>query len=377
MWKALTAVIADQLTFYSEKYHLLPANHFGGRPGHTTTDAIHLLTHKIKNAWRKSEITSVLFFDVEGAFPNAVPERLVHNLRKRQIPQRYVDFIQTMLVGRTTFLKFDDHTSKAIQIDNGIGQGDPLSMVLYQFYNADILDIPTQPGESASAYVDNALILAVAPNFERTHQIISDMMSREGGIYDWSLTHNSPLEHSKLALVDFAHVSSAKERPVLILPDTTITPTASTRYLGVMIDQHLNWKVQHAHVIGKGTTWASQIRRIARPSWGMTPKYARRLFNSVALPKLLYGVDIWCGPPIAEYPGPKDKGSARPVRQLTQTQCSGATAITGALHTAPTDTLNACAYLPPAIHMIDKWCHRAALRVGIELARLVIRPLLV
>src|SRR5260370_19172629 len=197
-----------------------------------------------------------------------------------------------MLVGRTPFLKFNDHTSKAIQIDNGIGQGDPLSMVLYQFYNADILDILTQPGESASTYIDDALILAVAPNFKRTHQIISDMISREGGIYDWSLMHNSPLEHSKLALVDFTHVSSAKERPVLILPDATITLTASTRYLGVMIDQHLNWKAQHTHVIGKGTTWASQIRRIARPSWGMTPKYARMLFNSVALPKLLYRVDI-------------------------------------------------------------------------------------
>ena len=82
MWKTLTAIIADQLTFYSEKFHLLPANHFGGRPGRTTTDAIHLLVHKIKNAQRKGEVTSVLFLDVEGAFPNAVPELLAHNLRK-------------------------------------------------------------------------------------------------------------------------------------------------------------------------------------------------------------------------------------------------------------------------------------------------------
>ncbi len=65
MWKALTAIIADQLTFYSKKYHLLPANHFRGRLGHTTTNVIHLLTHKIKNAWRKGKVTSVLFLDVE------------------------------------------------------------------------------------------------------------------------------------------------------------------------------------------------------------------------------------------------------------------------------------------------------------------------
>src|SRR5258708_23428351 len=218
-----------------------------------------------------------------------------------------------MLEGRMTFLKFDDHTSNAISINNGIGQGDPLSMVLYQFYNADILDIPSQSEESTVAYVDDALILATAPNFEGTHQIIADMMIRDGGVYEWSLMHNSPLEHSKLALVDFAHANSTKERPDLMLPSATVTPSASTRYLGVMIDQNLNWKVQHAHAIGKGSTWASQIRRTARPSWGITPKYARRLFNSVALPKILYGIDIWCGPPVAEHPGPKDKGSARIV----------------------------------------------------------------
>src|SRR5260370_15093499 len=183
-----------------------------------------------------------------------------------------------MLVGRTMFLKFDDHTSGAIQISNGIGQGEPLSMVLYQFYNADILDIPSQASEAAVTYVDDALILAMAPNFKRTHQTILDMMSRKGGIYEWSTTHNSPLEHSKLALVDFAHANSAKERPDLMLPNATVTPSASTRYLGAIIDQHLNWKVQHPHATGKGTTWASQIRRMTRPSSGVTPKQAHRHF---------------------------------------------------------------------------------------------------
>jgi ribonuclease HI len=135
-------------------------------------------------------------------------------------------------------------------------------------------------------------------------------------------------------------------------------------YLGVIIDQHLNWKAQYAHVISKGASWSSQIRRIARPSWGATPKYTHKLFISVALPKILYSIDIWCGPPIVGHPGPKDKGSARIVRQLTQMQCSGTLAITGAFQSAPTDTLNTCSFLPPAIHTIEKWCHQAAVRLA-------------
>ena len=219
-------------------------------------------------------MSPVLFLDVKGAFPNAVPERLAHNLRKRRIPKRFIDFITCMLKGRTTYLKFDDHISEAISINNGIGQEDPLSMVLYQYYNADILDIPQHMEETAIAYVDDALILVVAPTFVRTHQILTDMMTQNEGIYDCSWSHNSPLEHSKLTLVDFAHRNNSKDRLELELPLVAIAPSPSTKYLGVMIDQHLYWKVQHAHAIGKGSKWASQIKRIAKPSWGVTPKYA-------------------------------------------------------------------------------------------------------
>ena len=96
LWKVLAAIIADLLTYYSEKFHLLPAHHFGRRPGHSTTDVIHLLMHNIKSAWRKGNIASVLFLDIEGAFPNAVPSRLVHNLRKRCLPCRYISFIAAL-----------------------------------------------------------------------------------------------------------------------------------------------------------------------------------------------------------------------------------------------------------------------------------------
>jgi len=142
MWKVLMAIIADHITYASEKHQLLPANHFGGHLGHTMTDAMHLLTHKIKVAWRAGKVTLVLFLDIEGTFPNADPSRLVNNLRKRGIPCKYTNFVNNMLQERITALKFDGYTSEPIKIDNGIGQGDPLSMVLYQFYNADLLDIP-------------------------------------------------------------------------------------------------------------------------------------------------------------------------------------------------------------------------------------------
>ena len=114
------------------------------------------------------------------------------------------------------------------------------------------------------AFVDDSFMLAIADTFEEAHEILADMMGREGGIAEWTTTHNSPLEYSKLALIDFAHCQSQKSRPSLQLPQRVVEPVVSTKYLGVFFDQNLNWKAQQAHAIKKGTQWAAQLRQIAK-----------------------------------------------------------------------------------------------------------------
>ena len=138
--KLLTAIIAENFSNITETFKLLPSNHFGGHPGRSTADAIHYLTNKILHAWCTNKVASVLFLDVKGAFPNAVTTRLLHNLKKRRTPHSIVNFVEQLLKNRKTRLKFNDYTSDPISILNRIGQGDPLSMLLYIYYNADILD---------------------------------------------------------------------------------------------------------------------------------------------------------------------------------------------------------------------------------------------
>jgi len=215
LWKVLTVVVVGQLTYMTEKHQLLPENHFGGWPGCMTTDAMHLLANTIKTSWRAGKVTSVLFLDIKGVFPNMVPSRLEHNMHKRKVPRKIVDFIHNMLQGRVTTLKFNGYASEPISIDNGIGQGDPLSMGIYQYYNADLLDIPREKGESTMAYVDNSVMIAIADMFLEVHEKLSSMMTRAGGVAEWSSQHNSPLEYSKLMLVDFTHRCSPKQREVL------------------------------------------------------------------------------------------------------------------------------------------------------------------
>ena len=271
-----------------------------------------------------------------------------------------------MLTNRVTNLRFDDHTSKAIPIDNGIGQGDPLSMGLYQFYNADLLSIPTEPNQLAIAYVNDAILYASGDTFEDTHKSLFRMMTKESGAIEWSTDHNSPLEYSKLALIDFSHQNCCILRPNLVLPHGTVEPKRSVKYLGVVLDQHLIWAPQRASTTEKGTNWNSQIRHITRPGWGVTLKYARRLFIGVALPKILYGADVWYTPAPSGTPTSNSRrvGTVQVTKKLARMQRAGVLAIMGGLHTFPSDTLNVLANLIPFDIAIEKWCFRAVLRLA-------------
>ena len=362
--KVLTSIIAEQITYYSEKHQLLPAQHYGGRPARTTTDAMHALIYKIKDAWRKKQVVSVLFLDIEGAFPNAVNAKLFRNMRRRRVPEKLVKFTENLLQNRITRIKFDDYISEDIQIGNGIGQGDPLSMVLYQYYNADLIDIPKNDNESAMAYVDDAIIMATGTNFADTHETLTDMMTREEGAIAWSDDHNSRFEFSKLALMDFAHRNSKKERKPLKILNTTLTPTENTKYLGVYFNQHLDWSTQRNHAVEKGTKWTAQIRRAAAPSWGLTPKHARQLYISVAIPRTLYAVDVW-GARFKRGAGTQAAGKvAENSNKLNAVQRAGTLAVTGGLRTSPTDALDAHAFLLPLHLEIEKHLFRATIRIA-------------
>ena len=130
-------------------------------------------------------MAAMLFLDIEGAFPNMVTERLLHNLRMRQLPEPYVLFINRMLTDRHARLRFNGFTSDWVDIDNGIVQGDPLLMLLYLFYNAELIAVPKKE-EAMIVYVDDASFYAEGTNFTEAYDRLHDMMNRAQGSYNWS-----------------------------------------------------------------------------------------------------------------------------------------------------------------------------------------------
>ena len=91
--KVFKSVITEIMSYLTEAHQLLPAHHYGGCPGRSTTDAMLILSENIHQVWQEQKVFSAIFMDVSGAINNVHHQHLIHNLRTRQIPQSLTTWI--------------------------------------------------------------------------------------------------------------------------------------------------------------------------------------------------------------------------------------------------------------------------------------------
>ena len=67
--KVLSTLCSKHISYLAEKHNLLPSTQFGGCPGRNTTDAMLLMVHKIKDAWRRGKVATALFLGFRTGIP--------------------------------------------------------------------------------------------------------------------------------------------------------------------------------------------------------------------------------------------------------------------------------------------------------------------
>jgi len=266
-------------------------------------------------------------------------------------------------------LKFDDFLSEIVHISNRIGQGDPLSMLLYIIYNTDLLEIARNPEEESLGFVDDALAIAEADSFEETVETLTDFMDRNEGGFTWSDDHNYHFAIDKLVVSHYSMKRAPDpgrpghtmglEAPKLKLKGKVVRVATTYKYLGIHIDSKLNWKAQTHEATSKATKWILLFKRLTKPASGLLAKFMRRLYITVAVPKMTYGLDAWYMPPYKEQGKRRNTGSVKALKDFGKLQRIATLAITGTLRTTSTNLLDAHVGLLPTNLLLKKICHRA------------------
>ena len=303
--KVPSSCIAEDLVKMAEKHQLIPKNHYGCRPGHITTDALHYVIAAAKNVWRRGNKMSILFLDIKGVFPSVILECLIHNMHSRGILEEYTGWIRRKVEARCTTISFDDFNTAAMEIPQGLNQGCPLSGITYQFYNTGLIEVVNQQkGEDCVGFVDDTTIFAEGANLQEACNKLSSIMKRTGGGLDWAKDHECHFTPNKFGLMGLTrkwehNPTRAKKThpqtcPSIRLGQHTIKLTATHKFLGVLIDQELCFKEHVNYTLAKGSKYLTQYRRLTKTTTGITDK--RKYYLTAAVSKMLYATDIFLVP---------------------------------------------------------------------------------
>jgi hypothetical protein len=176
-----------------------------------------------------------------GAFDRVIPAQLLHNMRKRKIPDWIVKCVGSFISNRTTTLCLPGNNTVAFPTHTGIPQGSPLSPILFLVYNADLVEIcnPLTLPASGTGFVDNVNALAFG---KLTEENCRTLQTVHEGCLEWARRHGASFAPEKYILVHFTKVRTKHNHTCpLILPTSTIHPSPSARVLGVILKKKLSW----------------------------------------------------------------------------------------------------------------------------------------
>ena len=307
---------------------------------------MHSLVERITTAWNKNKAVSALFLDVSGAFDNVSHSRLLHNLKKRRIDIRIVEWIGSFLQGCSTSIRTNEASTENIDIDTGVPQGPPLSPILYLFYNADLVDIgDNYPTVLTLGFIDD-IMFAVTDN-EITENIEMLKQLHEEAA-EWAERHGCQFSIGKYQLTHFSNENGRGRGLPLILGSHTVKAKPHSRFLGVRMDCRLNWKEQVNQVKMKASRSIVAMGKLAGSTWGGNLLTIRQIYEAVVIPQLTYCCSVWYSPP-----GTKNHRKWK-LKTLQTVQARALRVVTGSFRATSLPALDIEAYVLPIRQRLEK-----------------------
>ncbi|CAD7069086.1 unnamed protein product, partial [Tilletia caries] len=207
--KAVEKVAANRLAWFAETLGLVPTEQYGAMPKRSATDAGVALVHDIHVGWARHErlTTSVLFFDVVGAFDNVTPGRMVTRLWELGLPLPLIAFIASWLADRIAAIRLDGEVGAAEPCVTGLPQGSPLSLILFVLFLSPLWDaIPA--GIRLFGFVDDGALRVQGPTVEQNCRALEQAYEEA---VRWAAENGLWFDQVKRELIHFPPLSKISQ----------------------------------------------------------------------------------------------------------------------------------------------------------------------
>ena len=211
---------------------------FGFRQNYSTMHALISLTETIRKYLDEEKFVGGIFVDLQKVFDTVEHDILLTKLEHYGDRGLANDWFKSYLSDRKQFVSTNGHVSKLASVLYGVPQGSVLGPLLFLIYINDL----NQAIKFCKAhhFTDGTNLLKFSKSITKLNKYVNLDMKN---LTDWLNPNKISVNVQKTKLIIFKHQRKKIDREVKIkFNRKPLYPTDSVKYLGIRIDENLNWK---------------------------------------------------------------------------------------------------------------------------------------
>ena len=286
--KILESIVSSRLNNYLTKYDIFYKYQFGFRHKYSTKLALLDSVDDIFDSLDKKQYVAAIFFDLSKAFDSLDRDILLHKLYNYGIRGPMHSWLKSYLSNRSQYVILNNAQSTMLSVDYGVPQGSVLGPLLFLLYINDIGNIPNLPAYP-KIFADDTNIFINASNLIKLNRNCQDAIDR---ISDWMLANRLTVNYEKTNYMIFSPNKQLKDSSVLELTidNFKIKKVTSIKYLGIYIDENLNWKT---HIQDLCQSLRKYVGIFYKLSLKLPQKILKILYFTLVYSRILYAVEIY------------------------------------------------------------------------------------
>ena len=237
--KLFEKCLLDQLNNYFVSNNLISPNQYGFKKKCSTNEAVLDIYNKLLDNMDKYKklITCSIFLDFRKAYDTINHTILIKKLEKYGIRGLSLQLLASYLTDRQQYTIVNQYKSKSRDVICGIPQGSTLGPLLFNIY---INDLPLASNSTIHLFADDTNLTLSHSNVSTLQQNINDELVNAS---KWFKVNKLSINFNK---TEFMVVTTKQNKPELkvSIDNNPIKQSHHIKYLGVLIDDNLNWKQQ-------------------------------------------------------------------------------------------------------------------------------------
>ena len=256
--KIFERLIYNRLVTFITENKILSELQFGFQKNKSTEQAVTSIVSALDQAKSEKKSSYCVFLDFAKAFDTVNHEILLAKLNHYGIQGTSNNLFKTYLSNRTQQTEINGVLSDKGIIKHGVPQGSVLGPLLFLLYINDISK--SSDLLKFFLFADDTTVFYSDQTNESTEALLNRELSK---VSDWLAANKLSLNVKKSNFLHFHYGKCKKPTINLELNETKVDEKVVTKYLGVLIDNKLNWKSHIEHVktkLSRGNGMISRIR---------------------------------------------------------------------------------------------------------------------